>query len=493
MDKKKSSAIFPDVPDISTPKTDTNTITPSRKTRNDGWSNITKSFGTSRDARTHTSLEADYLLDKTYLGNLYMNDGLIRRIIDAVPEDMFREWGTVENDDTSEYSEGLIQYELARLKAPSVFTQAKKWARLMGGALIYIGATGSGDASTPLNFSKIKSIEFLKVYDLADIITWESTWDENPNSPTFGQISQYKVKIRIGNKYAEKVLHASRCIPVYGARIPPSSVIGNTLETRNWGITVLQSMYSDIRDYRTAFSNTSGILSEFVIGKYKFSDLDEMLATGNEQALQVRIQAIEMAKSYINAVMIGTDEDYLRDSASVAGLADLLDRFMMQVSAVSGIPVTRLFGRSASGLNATGEGDQKSYYDNLASQRNDVTPDIQKLIDMIATWKNMEGDHSWKWNSMYQLTSEQIANENRIIAETIRTRSDAAQRMLQEGVIMPDEARKIVFGDEVEEKDMAQLMAEVEELNESGIDESNQASEGEDDPSEEEENPDEEV
>lgn len=498
MKNKKSGAIFPSAPvkQLIIPKEDT---APTKKiNRHDGWSNITKGLGTASDFRTQTAHSADALLDKHYLSSIYVNDGLVRRIIDVVAEDSFRPWGTVDNDPTDVYSEGLVQYELNRLKAPSVLTLAKKWARLTGGALVYIGATGSGSATSPLDPAKIKSIEFLKVFDLADIMTWDSEFDENPTSPTFGQIIRYKVKIRVGTKYTEKVLHASRCIPFYGTKIPPSYFMGNSVETRYWGVTSLQSMYSDIRDFRTAFANTSGILGEFLIGKYKFTDLDELLATGNEEALQVRISAIETAKNYINAVMLGVDEDYIRDSASVAGLADLLDRFMMQVAAVTGIPVTKLFGRSASGLNATGEGDQKSYYDTLASQRNEVTPEVQRLVDMIVDWKKLPGaDYSWQWNSFYQLTSEQEAEEERKRAESMRTKAAGCQLMLQEGVITPDEARKIVFGEEVEEKDLDTLLEEANEINEalqvgeeneSDTNGSTTSGEGEDDTDEEAEN-----
>jgi phage-related protein (TIGR01555 family) len=216
--------------------------------------------------------------------------------------------------------------------------------------------------------------------------------------------------------------------------------MGSVLEQRHWGVSILQFTYNDIKDFRLAFANTANILNEFVVGKFKFEDLDEILASGNEKALQSRIAAIEMSKSVINAVMLGTNEDYIRDSASVAGLADLLDRFMMTVSMATGYPVTKLFGRSASGLNATGEGDQKSYYDMIRSEMVGIKPEIQRFIDIIADWKGLsDEDHTYTWGNLYQPTPEEEANFERIKAETFRTNTDGYQRLMADAVLTPEQ------------------------------------------------------
>jgi hypothetical protein len=208
----------------------------------------------------------------------------------------------------------------------------------------------------------------------------------------------------------------------------------------------MQFMYPNIKDYSIAFANTSAILGEFVVSKYKFSDLDEILASGNEKKLHSRISAIEMSKSIINAVLLGTDEDYQRDSASVAGLADLLDRFMMQVASVTGYPVTKLFGRSASGLNATGEGDLKAYYDMLRAELVDIQPEMQRFVDLIAECQNLpEGDYTFAWGNLYQPTQEEEANRERIEAETLRTNMDAGQRAMADGVLGPEQVYDLYY------------------------------------------------
>jgi uncharacterized protein len=433
-------------------------------TRNDGWTSALKGIGGGRDARTSSQYLGDNIIPKNTLNELYIGDGLVRRIIDLVPDEIFRVPGSVQNDPTDKYDEGLISYEMSRRNCTSTLSRAKKLARLTGGSILYIGATGSGSPQEELIPSKIKNIEFLKVFDLNDIQTWDCKFNTDIESPGFGKVELYSVIVRVGDQAKTHYLHASRCIPFYGAPVPSASFRGNTLEIRHWGLSILQFMYPDIRDFRLAFANTAGILGEFVIGKYKFSDLDEILATGNEKKLQSRIAGIEMSKSIINAVMLGTDEEYSRDSASVSGLSDLLDRFMMLVSASTGYPVTKLFGRSASGLNATGEGDQKSYYDTIRSEMTDLQPYVQKLVDIFVGWKGLpDGDYTYHWGNLYQPTAHEEAELNRIVAETFRTNMDGMQRAISEGVISTEQGFDLFFKDRLNRYEEPEVEGDVDD------------------------------
>jgi phage-related protein (TIGR01555 family) len=456
--------------------------------RNDSWTSALKGIGTARDSRMSATFMGDTIIPKVTLSEMYCGDGLVKRIIDLIPEEMFRVPGVIQNDPKEEYDEGLIAYEMERLNALSHFKYAKKMARLTGGAIVYIGAMGAGSPGNELDPKEIDSIEFLKVFDLNDIQTWDCKFNTDLGSPNFGKIELYSVQVRVGVEVNVHYLHASRCIPFYGSKIPPSSVMGYTLETRYWGLPIMQYMYSDIRDFRLAFANTAGILGEFVVGKYKFADLDEILSAGNEKKLHSRISAIEMSKSAINSVLMGTDEEYTRDSASVGGLADLLDRFMMLVSMTTGYPVTKLFGRSASGLNATGEGDQKSYYDLIRSEMVDIKPEIQSFVDLLVNWKGLSGkDYTYTWGNLYQPTPEEEANRERIEAESERTRADADQRYMADGVLSAEQVYKLrKFEEKLGEKwadplpDVDDIPTE-EDMDAGNVEGDDKATEGDDD------------
>lgn len=424
--------------------------------RTDGWANIKTGLGTSRDKRSYTSYGSptSALLVKEDYMNMYMGDGLIKRIVDMVPEDMTRQWGHFDGDPEQEHDEGDMAYHMNRLQVPHIFKQAKKWSRLTGGALVYIVITGSGGPQTPITgkLKKTANIEKLKVFDLGDILTSEFTWDLDPNSPNFGSVKFYKVRVRAGNTVTYQTIHASRCIPFFGEPMPPSmQEVQNIIETRYWGTSVLRYLFDDLADFRAAFGHTAQILQEFIIGKYKFADLDEMLAVDNGARLRARMEAIDLTKSTIKSVMLGTDEDYQRDSAALGGLSDILDRFMMLVSSSTGIPVTKLFGRSAAGQNATGEGDMTNYYDLVRSAQNDLTLYMETFGQMLADWLGITEDIHWEWNPLQQQTAEQKQNADRIEAEVLRTKSDAYARLIDALVFSPEEIRAIGYSDELEE------------------------------------------
>ncbi|MFP3681974.1 DUF1073 domain-containing protein, partial [Pseudomonas sp. SIMBA_041] len=57
---------------------------------------------------------------------------------------------------------------------------------------------------------------------------------------------------------------------------------------------------------------------------------------------------------------------------------------MLDISGASEIPVTRLFGRSPAGMNATGESDLQNYYEVVQQQQESTLgPILDKLLPII--------------------------------------------------------------------------------------------------------------
>lgn len=71
-----------------------------------------------------------------------------------------------------------------------------------------------------------------------------------------------------------------------------------------------------------------------------------------------RLDLLNLTKSATNTMILDAEEKYEKASKNISGIPELLDRFMLALSAVSGVPVSLLFGRSAAGMNATGDNDK---------------------------------------------------------------------------------------------------------------------------------------
>ena len=348
--------------------------------RLDGWANTITGLGQKQDKSKYTTFGDLNVIPDEDLGAIYMTDGLGGRIIDIVADDMTREW--IDLEGASEKDEEIIEDEMIRLSAEEKFNEAIKWQRLYGGSLLIIGAMDGQTPDKPLRENRIKNIEYLKVVDRTQVEIASSKWDLEPNSPNFGKIILYHVNFYVGDQYMPMKIHHTRVIPFFNDPVPLKLRNVVTWDLRYWGMSSLQRIYEELRDLGGITQSTVNIPYEFIIGKYKIARLAEIMSSpGGEKAIVNHMEIMNMSKSVLNSVMIDAEEDYSRDYATLAGLPELIDRFMLKLSGSTSIPVTRLFGRSPAGLNATGENDLRNYYDLIeAQQRNRLYGPLRRIV-----------------------------------------------------------------------------------------------------------------
>jgi hypothetical protein len=409
----------------------------------DGWVNALAGLGFKMDKRSKTKYGNYSIAPDEELEQIYIGDGVGARIIDVVADDMTREWITLEGknkEDQENENIKIVEETLNQLKAESMYNRALKWKRLYGGAIIIVGAFDGQDLEKPLIPGRISAINSLHVVDKSDVDLYQSVFQENPSVEGYGQPVKYYIYFQNKNTRIGHLVHASRCIVFNGKAIPHgiSSIV--TWEQRFWGISELQQVYEALRDYGGAIESIGNILYELVIGKFKLEHLAEMLEAGNEGAIATRLEIINMSKSIINAVVLGENEDYIRDSINLGGVPEILDRFMLRMSAVTGIPATRLWGRSPAGLNSTGESDTNIYYDMIkAKQKNELKSELNQLIEIIKEWKKITETMEIKFNPLFQLSENEQKENEKKEAERQKIEADMYQVYLDMGVLSPDQ------------------------------------------------------
>lgn len=397
----------------------------------DSWSNFFVGLGGKKDKSIYTRVGETEFLPPSDLTNLYINNGLASRIIDVIADDMTREWIFIYGDNKDAFIDLMYQ-----LKVEEKFNEALKLKRLYGGALMIFGVLDGQTMDKPINPKRVKYLEYIKVIPSYSVDLSSCIFDTNPNSPTFGQILQYSINFVVNGVQVKQNVHASRCIEFHNEGIGLVQD-GLSMEARYWGVSSLQRVYEALRDLGATYQSVVNILFEFIIGKYKFEGLNEMLADGAEGKLVSRMEIMEVSKSILNAVILGENEEYSRDYANLAGIPEVIDRFMLLLCGYTGIPVTRLFGRSPAGLNATGENDLRNYYDLIASrQRNELTIPIKKLLELLALTLKLEVPR-FEFNSLYQLNEQEKAELNKIYAETENITAKTHQMYIEMGVKEP--------------------------------------------------------
>lgn len=81
---------------------------------------------------------------------------------------------------------------------------------------------------------------------------------------------------------------------------------------------------------------------------------------------------------------MGEKDSFETHQYTFAGLSDIYETFMLDVSGASETPVTKLFGRSPAGMNATGESDMDNYYDAIEEkQEADLRPHIERILPIL--------------------------------------------------------------------------------------------------------------
>ncbi len=406
--------------------------------RTDGWANVYSGMGIKgKDKRVSTTFGTPESLTEGELDDLYRGEGFGRRIVDLVANDMVREWFFIEGD-----TDGDTLAALKALKFKKHLGKAIRQARLMGGAGIFMFVDdGAQDPAEELRPEAIKKIESLKVYNRYELSRKE--WYQDPEDPRIGQTSIYTVNPRDQSSHTFDV-HETRLLKVDGADVS-TRVRWQTND--GWGDSVLQAAYTRLQGLASMLGSVETILGEFVIGALTIKNLADMIASGQEKLIMKRLTQMDQAKHILNTILLDEDETFGRESATVSGIDKLIETVLMSLSAVTGIPVTLLMGKSPAGLQATGESDIRFYYDMIASEQEDkIQSEIERLIGLVHGSSEYKG-----WTPGEDETAEVTFNPlwqptEKEIAETRKTQAETDSMYIDRAVLLPEEVANSRFG-----------------------------------------------
>jgi hypothetical protein len=125
------------------------------------------------------------------------------------------------------------------------------------------------------------------------------------------------------------------------------------------------------------------------------------------------MQAQSVAESNFGTKLVNKGDSVQQLQYTFTGLSEVYENIMMDVSGAARIPVTKLFGRSPAGLNATGESDMRNYYDFLEEVReSEFRPIIEKLLPVMAlsAWGEIPDDLDFIFESMWSSTENEKAD-----------------------------------------------------------------------------------
>lgn len=336
--------------------------------RVDSWANTLTGVGTALGKNNLTfQPSASDFLSLADFENLYTYDGLAARVVDAVPKHALRHGFTVTTGDAE--TDTRLNARLESMRVADLAARAWTWGRLYGGGALYLGCDDGRMPDEPLDERAVRSFRWLVDVDRRDL--YPLTWESDPASPRFGMPLVY-VLTRMGGTATQTMnVHHSRIVRFEGA----TPTRRRRLALQGWGESVLQRVYMELQAARGAFAASGSLIQEASQGVIKMKDLADSMASDDlYDTFARRITLMDQSRSVAKALLLDADgEDYSRvDVGSLTGVVEVVDRFVNMLAAVSGIPVTVLMGQAPAGLNATGDSDIRSWYDEVAAERERV-------------------------------------------------------------------------------------------------------------------------
>lgn len=327
-----------------------------------------------------TRLTQNYQL----LTSLYRDNWIVQNIIATIPNDMVRKWYEIKS--------GISPEDISQMSRLERQTQIRHkillgmyWGRLYGGAAGVILIKGQNDMSQPLGLDTVMPGSFLglQILDRWNGIYPESELVTDPEDRDYGLPMFYTIQDNETGHLAARV-HHSRIIRFIGRELPWMEQVAELY----WGESEIEAIYNEVVRRDNVAGNIAALTFRANINYMETEGLDQLLGTANTE-MQRRFYNLMVAQSVMESNfgtrVINKGDAIHNTQYTFTGLSDVYDRIMMDVAGAARTPVTKLFGRSPAGLNATGESDMRNYYDYIDGLREtELRGIIERLLPIMA-------------------------------------------------------------------------------------------------------------
>lgn len=363
---------------------------------------------------------------------MYAEGGLPARVVDMIPDTAVSRGVDITGDDR-------VRGELDRLKALPALADAWRWARLTGGGAIVVIAKDGRALREPLNLDSLDRIEELKLFTLDDVSATDRRYAD-PNEANFGMPEVYRVRTQTpGAVAAEFFVHESRLIEIPGDPLPAKL---NRKGIPWAGRPAVTRAFRAIRRYGEGLHWALRLLEKKQQAVHKMKGLAEAIEAELEAAIRKRVEMVDSVRNALNGVAVDSEDDYQILSSDMGGVKDTLAEFQIALAAETGIPVTQLFGRSAAGLNATGDGDLEALYNTVAMGREvKVNPALERLVSLIRAQRTLASGgeaqgEAWSitWPALKPATAKESAEVRKANAEAQAKEMDALSTAVDNGL-----------------------------------------------------------
>lgn len=371
------------------------------------------------------------------LNSLYRDNWVVQNVVGIIPDDMTKKWFAPAGAVGPEHLKELDRVQRVTALRERV-NEGLRWGRLYGGAAGLIMIRGQeGMLGQPLELESIYPGTFQGLYILdrwqGVVPGMELVFEGGEPVPAYYSITDAR-----GNTVAK--VHHSRLVRFTGRDLPFLERVAELY----WGESEVEALYNDVVKHDNVAANMAALTFRANVDTMEVQNLDQLFSvTSGEQQRRFWnvMQAQSVMKSNFGMQLVNRGDQIKNTQYTFTGLQEVYDSMCLDLSGASRIPVTKLFGRSPAGMNATGESDLRNYYDYVDTLREaKLRPILEKLLPVLAmsAWGAVPDGLDISFPPLWTPTAAEVAEIALKKAQAIRDtfqaglfRADTAQRELK--------------------------------------------------------------
>ena len=341
-------------------------------------------------------------------------------------DDLKAQWASLIDDqlaDDNPKSEKLkaILAEMKRLKVQDAFRRMAEQDGFFGRGQLYLdtGATEKpAELQTPLTIDKRK----IKKGAFKRLIAVEPLWSYpgfyNSTDPLKADFYKPSTWFVMG-----KTVHKTRLLTFVGREVPdilkPAYAFG--------GLSLSQMAKPYVDNWLRTRQSVSDLLHSFNVPVIK-TDMRAILSGGDADTLANRAELINNSRDNRGILLLhkgsgdaDVAEEFEQVAAPLGGLHELQAQSQEQMAAVAGTPLVKLLGITPSGLNASSDGEIRSFYDFIAAfQEQLYRSNLETIIKVIqlSLYGEVDEEIGFEFEPLWQLDEAAQAAARKADAET---------------------------------------------------------------------------
>lgn len=363
-----------------------------------------------------------------------------RRIAETLSKEMTRKWIKIKSTGDEDKSERVKQIEAAmkRFGIQQVFGKLAEHDAFFGIGHLYID-TGANDDPAELQTILLRDPRKVSKGSIKGFRAIEPLWcypdrynSNDPLSRDYYRPSSWFVQ--------GKLVHSSRLLTFVSRHVPdilkPAYQFG--------GLSLSQMAKPYIDNWLRTRQSVSDLLHSFSVNGV-LTDLTGVLNGGDGSDIVARAALFNATRDNRGLMLLDKDrEEFFNVSAPLGTLDALQAQSQEQMASVSGIPLVKLLGITPSGLNASSDGEIRSFYDWIKAQQEMLfRPNLEHVFDLLQLneFGDIDPEITFEFVNLWQL--DEVAQAN-----VEKTKADTHQVYIDTGVVDTTTVRRSLAADD---------------------------------------------